>query len=147
MKNQEEIDRYRNKLIEAAVKRACELMGLDFEETFIRPAKDQMTIPYLDYQWVVASHSRVRQGQVIHAMPPFREIDAYPWEEWFLLGNTLHHNVLYTEKRHETSGVFVGALDDRDHPLMVLGRTWYYFTAPGLVPVRFLDNDNNKDKL
>jgi hypothetical protein len=143
MKNQD-VDRFRDKLIEAAVDRACKMMGLDFEETFIRPAEAQQTVPYLEYQWVVAPHSLVKQGQVIHAMPPARERAEYPWEEWFLLDGTLHHNVLYTKKGPETTGVFEGALDDRDHPLMALGRTWHYFTAPSLIPVRFQDHNNRE---
>jgi len=124
-------------LLAAGVDKACEEIGLDFDAVFAVGFRDKTSSPYAEYEWIVMPHSLVDKGRVIHTIPPVSKCDDMAWEEWFLLNDKLHHNVLYTKKRELCTGEFHGAPDDEDHPRKVLGQRWHYYTDPDLTPLRF----------
>jgi len=127
---------FKGSLLRAGVDKACEEIGLDFEALFLACAKGMDRNPYQEHKWIVMPHSAVKKGRVIHAIPPISQCDDVAWEEWFLLEGKLHHNILYTRKHDRCDGEFPGEADDKDHPGIVLGRKWYYYTDPDLVPLR-----------
>ena len=128
---------FKKLLTRAAVDVACSMMGLDFEATFITPLGVKSSNKYQDYQWLVTPHVLVKTGQIIHAVPDINSCDATAWEEWFLLDGKLYHNILYTVKQERTTNEFPGEIDDKDHPLLVLGRKWYHYTDENLLPLDF----------
>ena len=134
-----ELEKFREKLIEADVNVACNEIELDFEAIFLEGSKNLTSNPYSEYEWVVMAHSLVSTGRVIHAIPLISQCDDIPWEEWFLLDGKLHHNILYTKKHPQCDGEFPGSIDDKDHPKMVLGNKWYYYTDTNLLPLFFID--------
>ncbi len=130
---------FKKLLTRAAVDLACSMINLDFEATFIEPLAGKSSNKYLGYQWLVTPHSLVKTGQVIHAIPDINSCNNTPWEEWFLLNNKIYHNILYTGKNERTIDEFSGEINDKDHPLLVLGRKWYHYTDENLLPLAFQD--------
>lgn len=128
---------FKTLLTRAAVDAACSMIGLDFEDTFIKPLAEKSANKYQDYQWLVTPHKLVETGQVIHAVPDIDSCDNTPWEEWFLLDGKIYHNVLYTVKKEQTTDEFPGDIDDKDHPLLVLRHRWYHYTDANILPLDF----------
>ena len=129
------INSFKTHLIDKQVEQACREMGLDFETVFLKSAQAEKATAYDAFEWIVMPHAAVSVGRVIHAIPPADRWNDLAWEEWFLLNAKLHHNVLYTSQQPQCTAQFVGELDDPDHPTIVLGRTWYYYTDPDLTPL------------
>jgi hypothetical protein len=128
---------FKKLLARAAVDLTCSMINLDFEATFIKPLAGKSLNKYQDYQWLVTSRSLIERGKVIHAIPDINSCNNTPWEEWFLLNNRIHHNILYTVNNERTIDEFSGEIYDKDRPLLVLGRKWYHYTDEDLLPLAF----------
>lgn len=133
----DKVEEFREKLVGAGVDKECVSPQVDFEATFLRPLHGRARNPYAEYSWEVRPYPTVVRGKVIHAVPPRSQFDRLPWEEWFLWEGAPRHHVFYTSRRTQQDIEFGGALDDKHHPLAVLGRKWYYENDPDLSPVLF----------
>lgn len=129
-------ENFKKMLIEVGIDIACKKMGFEFEKNFINPANSKAG-RYKNYKWYVLQHSKV--GLAIHAVPPIKDSDTLPWEEWFILDNKKIHNILLTKKLQKCDGEFEGSMDDKDHPKEVLGIKWYYYFDDSFIPKLFQD--------
>lgn len=113
----------------AGVDTAAEQNGLDFA-LFTQPG---MAAAYQDHNWIVTHHPQI--GPVINAVPEIERTDVVPWEEWFRLDGELHHHVLYSVEKAESTETWQGPLDDQFHPPQVRGRLWHVHNDPISQPV------------
>ena len=125
---------FKKSLIDAGVDKACEKLGFDFEDIFLKDM-NFMEDRYKGYKWYVLPHSKVEVA--IHAVPPISKSGILPWEEWFVLEGKKIHNILYTARKEKYDGIFEGSLDDKDHPKEVLGKKWYYYFDSNFTPLLF----------
>jgi hypothetical protein len=116
-------------LRQAGVDTAAEQNGLDFS-LFTQPG---MAAAYRDHVWIVTHHPQI--GAVINAVPALDRTDTVPWEEWFRLDGELHHHVLYSIQKPESTETWQGPLDDPFHPPQVLGRLWHVHNDSNSQPV------------
>lgn len=105
------------------IDRACEQMGLCFQSVFLNLEPQR----YREAAWYVYPHRAegLQAGVVIHAIPP-ESADA-PWEEWYVLAGRPVHVCLYPYKHPKATQMVDIALDDKDHPLLVRGKRWYFY--------------------
>lgn len=127
-------ENFKKALIDAGVDKACEELGFNFEDIFLKNINFTDN-KYREYKWYVLPHSKV--GLSIHAVPPIAKGDVIPWEEWFVLEGKKIHNILYTKKHQKCDGEFEGSLEDKDHPKEVLGKKWHYYLDSVFTPALF----------
>jgi hypothetical protein len=106
-------------LRQAGVDAAAQSHNLDFA-LFTQPG---MADAYHNHDWIVTHHPQI--GAVINAVPALELTDTVPWEEWFRLEGELHHHVLYSVQKPESTETWQGPPDDPFHPPQVLGRLWH----------------------
>jgi hypothetical protein len=116
-------------LRQAGVDAAAQSNDLDFA-LFTQTG---MADAYDAHEWVVTHHPQI--GAVINAVPDISRTDTIPWEEWFRLDGELHHHVLYSVSKAESTETWEGPLDDQYHPPQVLGHLWHVHNDPDRQPV------------
>jgi len=130
---------YKNILIESGIEQACLKLKIGFYNVFLPDIKSADTNPYEDYSWEAKSNSMegLREGLVIHAVPPLLKIETFPWEEWYVHKNKTYHAILYTKKKENSEGEVMIKIADKEHPEIVSGRKWYFFFDDSLIPFLF----------
>lgn len=127
---------YKNMLIESGIEQAFLKLKIDFYNVFLPDIKSADTNPYEDYSWEAKSNSMegLREGLVIHAVPPLLKIETFPWEEWYVHKNKTYHAILFTTKKEKNDGEVIIKSDDLEHPECVKGKKWYFFLDNNLKP-------------
>ena len=120
---------FEQKLQQAGVDNAAEAAELEF--SLFNQAG--MVEAYSNHDWVVTHHPQI--GPVINAVPPIDHTDSVPWEEWFRLNGALHHHILYSVEKPESTETWQGPLDDQFHPPQVLGQLWHVHNDPDSQPI------------
>ena len=113
----------KERLLEQGIDLACHKMNLCFQTTFLELDPQR----YSRVAWCVYPHSadELQGGLVIHAIPTFGA-DA-PWEEWYVLAGKAVHVCLYQYHHPQADHMVDIAVDDKDHPLRVRGKRWYFY--------------------
>lgn len=126
---------FEKKLRDKGICEAAEKLGVNCERIFFKHGNLNEN-PYLDYQWIVLPHSLegLKEGMVIHAIPPKRKTNELPWEEWFVLNGAHHHHILYSYDCEKCEKEVFIEQDDQDHPDRVRGMRWFYFNDSNLTP-------------
>ena len=91
---------------------------------------------YSNHEWIVIQNSQV--GPVINAVPDISIAESVPWEEWFLLGDNLHHHILFKKKHPKSNMTWKGSIGDNEHPKKVLGILWHLYNEKNVNPYLIL---------
>ncbi len=132
------VEQFRKKLTVAGIDLACQKLGLPFEEMFLEYCSGGQ-IPYGDYYWCVytTTDPRINPNIYIHAIPDPDASPDMPWEEWFVMEGTLEHHACYPQATARTNHIVNISLEDRDHPLYTMGKTWHWYIDPDLTPILY----------
>ncbi len=87
---------------------------------------------YSNHEWIVIQNSQV--GPVINAVPDISIAESVPWEEWFLMGDNLHHHILFKKKHPKSNMTWKGSIGDNEHPKKVLGILWHLYNEKNVNP-------------
>ena len=87
---------------------------------------------YSNHELIVIDNNEV--GEVINVIPIISRADSIPWEEWFIMDDQIHHQVLFTSKHPKSNMTWEGRLGDKDHPKQVLGIIWHLHNDDNLTP-------------
>lgn len=132
-------------LMKAGVDKACEQIGIDFEEIFLKSIKGRKMNPYKEYEWLVLDYPGT--GLVINAVPPHDKTSTLPWEEWWIKDHSydnrfnneddLHHLIIFTKKKGMFKNKTIISENDKIHPPSTSGKTWYWYDDPTHIPYLF----------
>lgn len=118
-------------------------IGIDFQSNFLQVLTNcnLSEDPYLNCKWEILPHS-VIPGGVLHCYPIEINSARVTWEEWFLMGDEIHHHILSNQPFEGEQGVWTPEADDKDHPIEVLGRSWHYENTSDLRPSLLITKRN-----
>ena len=130
---------FKNILLESGIERACLKLGIDFSNIFLPDIGSTGISKYDGYSWEAKSNSLegLKEGLVIHAVPPLLKIETLPWEEWYVYNNKACHAILFTQKKGNSEGEVTIKDGDKEHPGPVSGRKWYFSFGECLNPFFF----------
>jgi len=119
----------------ARVDVAADVLGLDFQKTFLDSLTRSQRETYRQFRWVVMPHSLAADQPVVYALPPMNRAEDWPWESWYTDGVTprLHH-VHYTKENSLAKtrwSEFPGALQ---RPPEIGGVTWFWYDSKSMTP-------------
>lgn len=126
----------RDQLHAARADAAFAVIGVDLD-ALVGSLDDEALRRYEAYRWAVIPHFSVGDGPVVYALPPAARSDEQPWESWYrdeTQGGAVVHHVHYTAERPGCIGPWSEPPGAPQRPPEVLGNTWYWSDAPGVLP-------------
>jgi len=125
----------REQLLLSRVDAAAQVLGLNFDATFITPATYDMQQTYMKLRWAVIPHWLAGDGPVIYALPPMHKSDVLPWESWYRDGSgKLIHHVHYTAQHRQSQGTWQEGAGSLQRPPEVMGVVWHWHDEPSMTP-------------
>ena len=123
----------------SGIEQACLKLDIDFYAIFLSDIDSTDISKYDGYLWEAKPNSLegLKEGLVIHAVPPLLKIETLPWEEWYVYNNKTCHAILFTQKKDNSEGEVTIKDGDKEHPETVSGRTWYFSFDECLNPFLF----------
>ena len=130
---------YKDILLESGIEQACLKLDIDFGTIFLSGIDGTDISKYDGYLWEAKPNSLegLKEGLVIHAVPPLLKIETLPWEEWYIYNDKTCHAILFTQKKDNSEGEVTIKDGDKEHPETVSGRTWYFSFDERLNPFLF----------
>jgi hypothetical protein len=131
--------KYKDILLVSGIDKACLKLGIDFNKIFLPDIDGANISKYDGYLWEAKSNSLegLKEGLVIHSVPPLSKIEILPWEEWYVYNNKTYHAILFTQKKSNSEGEVTIKDGDKEHPGAAAGRRWYFSFDESLNPFLF----------
>ena len=124
----------RDQLQRARIDIAAQVLGMNFDGTFIAPASASVQDVYMRLRWVVIPHWLAGDGPVIYALPPMHKSDLLPWESWYRDGGKLIHHVHYTVAKPQSQGIWQEGAGSLQRPPEVMGVVWHWHDELSMTP-------------
>jgi hypothetical protein len=125
----------REQLVRSRIDVAANVLGMDFDATFVTPVSAQVQSTYMQQRWAVIPHWLAGDGPVIYALPPMHKADVLPWESWYRddAGVLIHH-VHYTVPHEKSQGTWQEGAGSLQRPPEVMGVEWHWHDEPFMTP-------------
>jgi len=119
----------------ARVDVAADVLGLDFQKTFLDSLTPAQRETYRQFRWVIIPHSLGADQPVIYALPPMNRSDVWPWESWYTDGAIPRiHHVHYTAENSLAKARWSESPGALQRPPEIVGVTWFWHDSASMTP-------------